>query len=59
MYVSDGLSDLNDMIFIEIHNIHEMKLSITLKLHYFEIVTFEILDLEVHWYEKVDYLCYW
>ena len=31
MYVSDGLLDLNDMIFIEIHYIHETKLSITLK----------------------------
>ena len=33
MYVSDGPSVLSDMIFIEIHYIHEMKLSITLKFH--------------------------
>ena len=31
IYVSDGLLDLNDMIFIEIHFIHKTKLSIILK----------------------------
>ena len=33
IYVSDGLLDLNDMIFIEIHYIHKTKLSITLEYH--------------------------
>ena len=31
-------------------------MSITLKYHYFGVVTFEILDFEGHKYEKVDYL---
>ena len=33
IYVNDGLSDLHDMIFIEIHFIHETNLSIILKYH--------------------------
>ena len=33
IYVSDGLLDLNDMIFIEIHSIYKTKLSIILKYH--------------------------
>ena len=33
IFISDGLLDLNDMIFIEIHYIHETKLSITLEFH--------------------------
>ena len=32
IYVSDGLLDLNDMIFIEIHYIHKTKLSINLEV---------------------------
>ena len=53
--VSDVLLDLNNIIFIEINKNHENKLSITLKYHWFEVVTFEILDLEGHKYEEVDY----
>ena len=33
IHVSDGLLDLSDMIFIEIHFIHKTKLSIALKYH--------------------------
>ena len=47
--------DLNNIFFTEINYIHKNKLSITLKYHYFEVVTFEILDLEGHKYEEVDY----
>ena len=53
--VSDVLLDLNNIIFIEIDYIHKNQLSITLKYHWFEVVTFEILDLEDHKYEEVDY----
>ena len=57
IYVSDRPLDLNDMILIQIHYIHKTKLSITLKYHLFEVVTFEILDLKGHRYETMDYLC--
>jgi len=40
----------------EIKYIHETKLSITMEYYYFEVVTFAILDLECHRYEKVEYL---
>ena len=53
--VDNVLSDLNDIIFIEIDYIHKTKLSITLKYQRFEVVTFEILDFEGHKYEEVDY----
>ena len=53
----DGLLNLNDMIFIEIHYIYKKELSSTLKYHWFEVVTFEILDLKGHRYERVDYVC--
>ena len=33
IHISDGLLDLDDMIFIEIHYIHKKKLSLTLKYH--------------------------
>ena len=33
IYVSDGFSDLNNMIFIEIQYIHKLKLSTTLEFH--------------------------
>ena len=45
---------LNDIIFIEINYIHKTKLSITLKYHLFEVVTFEIFYFENHKYEEVD-----
>ena len=45
---------LNDIIFIEIYYIHKTKLSITLKYHLFEVVTFEIFYFEGHKYEEVD-----
>ena len=48
------LLDFNNMIFIKINYIHKTKLSITLKYHWFEVVTFEILDFESHKYEEVD-----
>ena len=57
IYASDGLSDLGDMIFFEIHFIHEKKLRLTLKYHWFEAMTFKILDLKVHGCTKVDYVC--
>ena len=57
IYVIDRLLDLNDMILIQIHSIHKTKLSITLKYHLFEVVTFKILDLKGHRYEIKDYLC--
>ena len=53
--VSDVLLDFNNMIFIKISYIHKTKLSTTLKYHLFEVVIFEILDLEEHKYEEVDY----
>ena len=50
----DVLLDFNNMIFIQINYIHKTKLSIPLKYHWFEVVTFEILDFESHKYEEVD-----
>ena len=52
--VDNVLLDLSDIIFIEIDYIHKNKLSITLKYHLFEVVTFEIFDFEGHKYEGVD-----
>ena len=52
--VDNMLLDLNDMIFIEIDYIHKDKLSITLKYHLFDVVTFEIFDFEGHKYEGFD-----
>ena len=49
------LLDFSNMVFIKISYIHKTKLSITLKYHWFEVVTFKILDSEGHKYEKVDY----
>ena len=40
----------------EINYIHKSKLSITLKYHSFEVVTFEILDFEGQKCEEVDFL---
>ena len=53
--VVNALLNFNNMIFIKINYIHKTKLSITLKYHWFEVVTFEILDFEGHKYEEVDY----
>ena len=52
--VGDVLLDFNNMIVIKINYIHKTKLSITLKYHWFEVVTFKILDFEGHKYEQVD-----
>ena len=52
--VGDVLLDFNNMIVIKINYIHKTKLSITLKYHWFEVVTFKILDSEGHKYEEVD-----
>ena len=48
------LLDLNSKFFIEIDYIHKSKLSISLKYHWIEVVTYEILDFEGHKYEEVD-----
>ena len=53
--VDDVLLDFYNMVFIKINYIHRTKLSITLKYHLFEVVTFKILDFEGHKYAKVDY----
>ena len=53
--VSDVLLDLNNIIFIKIDYIHKNKLSITLKYHLLEVVTFEFLDFEGLKYEEIDY----
>ena len=53
--VSYVLLDFNNMISIKINYIHKTKLSITLKYHWFVVVTFEILFFEEHKYEEVDY----
>ena len=53
--VGDVLLDFNNMIFIKISYIHKTKLSTTLKYLLFEVVIFEILDLEEHKNEEVDY----
>ena len=55
--VDDVLLDFFNMVFIKINYIHRTKLSITLKYHLFEVVTFKILDFECHKYEEVDYFC--
>ena len=52
--VGDVLLDYNNMIFIKINYIRKTNLSITLKYHWFEVVTFEILDFEGRKYEEVD-----
>ena len=57
--LGDELSVLNNIIVIEIKYIPETKLGKTLKYHQFEVVTFEILDLEGHKYEEVDYFSLW
>ena len=54
--VGDELLVLSGIIIIEIMYIPKTKLSKTLKYHYFEVVTFEILDLEGHRYEEVEYV---
>ena len=41
--------------FTEMNYIHKNKLSIILKYHYFEKLTFKILDFEGYKYEEVDY----
>ena len=53
--IGDMLLDLNNIIFIEISYIDKSKLSITLKYHSFEVVTFEILDVEGQKCEEVDF----
>ena len=37
--VGDVLLDFSNMVFIKINYIHKIKLSITLKYHWFEVVT--------------------
>ena len=53
--VVEDLSVIGNIIVIEIKYITKTKLSKTLKYHYFEVVTFEILDFESHKYEEVDF----
>ena len=53
--VGDELFVLNELIVIEIMYIPKTKLSKTLKYHQFEVVTFEILDLDSHRYEEVNF----
>ena len=53
--VVEDISVISNIIVIEIQNIPKIKLSKTLKYHYFEVVTFEILDFEGHKYEEVDF----
>ena len=53
--VDDELLVFNKIIVIEIMYIPKTKLSKTLKFHYFEVVTFEILDFEGHKYGEFDY----
>ena len=53
--VVEDLSVISNIIVIEIKYIPKTKLDKTLKYHLFEGVTFEILDLEGHKYEEVDY----
>ena len=53
--VGDELSVISNIIVIEIKYISKTKLSKTSKYPQFEVVTFEILDLEGHKYEEVDY----
>ena len=57
--VGDELSVISDISSIETKYIHETKLSKPLKYHWFEAVTFEILDLEGYKYEEVDYFSWW
>ena len=57
--VGDELSVIIYIFVIEIKYIQKTKLSKTLKYHYFEVVTFEILDFEGHKYEKVDLFSCW
>ena len=52
--VDDVLLDFNNMIVIKINYIHKTKLRITLKYHWFEVVTFKSLDFEGHKYKEVD-----
>ena len=40
-------------------NIGMSTVSVTLKYHLFEVVTFDILDFEDQKYEKVDYFSWW
>ena len=53
--VIDVLSGLDNIIFIGMNYIYMTKLSIALKCHYFDVVTFEILDFEGRKYEEVEY----
>ena len=53
--VGDVLLDFSNMVYIKIDYMHETKLNITLKYHWFEVVTFKILDFEGHRYEKDKY----
>ena len=53
--VGDVLLDFSNIIFIQKNYIHKTKLSITFKYHWFEVVTFEILDFEGYMYEKVHF----
>ena len=49
---------LNALLYIngnESRNIGTSTSSVTLEYHWFEVVTFEILDFEGHKYEEVDY----
>ena len=55
--VADVLLDLNNIIVIEIKYMHESKFSIIFQDHLFEVVTFEILDVEGSRYEEVHVSC--
>ena len=52
--VSDVFLDFSNMIPIKVNYIHKTQLNITLKYHWFEVVTYKILDFEGHKYEEVD-----
>ena len=53
--VGDDLPVISNIISIESKYIPETELSETSKYHYFEVVTFEILDFKGHKYEEVDF----
>ena len=53
--VGDLLLDCSNIIFIKINYIRKTTLSLTMKYHWFDVVTIEILDFESHKYEEVDF----
>ena len=54
--VGDVLLHCSNIIFIKINYILKTKLSLTMKYHWFDVVTIEILDFEGHKYEEVDFV---